>query len=372
MKNLNKGFTLAEILAVLVILGVVAALTIPSTLHRTSERANKTRIRKAMTVYETAVEKMIIENNIPRTTASLTAFALGQNNDCAPITGYFKVGRLETPGNNCRFRASDGLWWDVTDIANTMVSFKQEDLKSEIAGGSEYKAFKLATTFDSNASYRINDKSFAENSYNPQLAQRAAGENPTYYYYVNKTYAYLHNEQYKENQFVKYSKRCTEEDKHDGKYYNCTSYSRPNGVIAFYNCWNTVYNDKGQDIGHSMFCSNPSNPTSYTNIGTNLYYANGTKKENFDDCNFEQSYCSYIGFTATNGTTNCWYGGQDCSVKDNKFYCKKGGGGRQIQYVVGSNESREPCPDEPNKQCFVFTYNQDEYTLVNDIWAPKN
>ena len=121
MKVFKRGFTLAEILVVLVILGVVATLTIPSALHRTSERANKTRIRKAMTLYETAVEKMIIENNIPRNEASLTAFVLGQNSDCAPARGYFKMNILETPGNNCKQLIVLVFILDVFDVHDQTV-----------------------------------------------------------------------------------------------------------------------------------------------------------------------------------------------------------------------------------------------------------
>ena len=213
----KKAFTLAEILAVLIILGVVATLTIPSALHRTSERANKTKIRKAMAVYETAVEKMIVENNIPRNEASLTAFVLGQNNDCAPAREYFKMNSLETPGNNCRFRASDGLWWDVTDITNTLISFKNDaehqDLSWVTASGDEYKAFKFVTRFDKNAIIRINDNGYNDTfstktlKYKWEQANLATTDVP-YKGAVEKVQAYLNNEIYSPNPIARYSDPC--------------------------------------------------------------------------------------------------------------------------------------------------------------------
>ena len=42
----NKAFTLAEVLITLSILGVVAALTIPSLINRSSDVAAKSRIKK--------------------------------------------------------------------------------------------------------------------------------------------------------------------------------------------------------------------------------------------------------------------------------------------------------------------------------------
>ena len=193
----KRFFTLAEILSVVVILGVIASITIPTTIKRGSERANKTKIRKALSVYNTAVEKMLIENNLPRSAAGLNNF-IGAN--CQNATNYFRIAQLETPNNNCRFKAPDGLWWDITDLTNTIVAFEDKqdrqnpakNLNWVTAGGAENKAFKFVTRFDNNGSARINDNGFTTFSY------RNSGDRQTfdiaYTEAIKKVNAYFNND----------------------------------------------------------------------------------------------------------------------------------------------------------------------------------
>ena len=60
----KAAFTLAETLIVLVILGVVAAITIPALVRNQMEAQNRTRIKKAMTVYDMLINKIVVENNL--------------------------------------------------------------------------------------------------------------------------------------------------------------------------------------------------------------------------------------------------------------------------------------------------------------------
>ena len=48
---------------VVVILGLVATLTVPNLINKQKETTQRTKVKKAMAAYETAVNKMIIENN---------------------------------------------------------------------------------------------------------------------------------------------------------------------------------------------------------------------------------------------------------------------------------------------------------------------
>ncbi len=67
IRNSKKpAFTLAEIIIEMTILGMVAAIVVPTTIRRVIERENKTILRKGMSTYQQAVEKMIVENNIGR------------------------------------------------------------------------------------------------------------------------------------------------------------------------------------------------------------------------------------------------------------------------------------------------------------------
>ena len=271
---MKKGFTLAEILSVVIILGIIASITIPTTVKRGSERANKTKIRKALSVYNTAVEKMLIENNLPRSTEGLNNF-IGAN--CQNATRYFRMNSLETPGNNCRFRAADGLWWDITDITNTIVAFRNDaqhpDLNWVTAGNGENKAFKFVTRFDNNGSARINDNgiSYTSGNFDIGIVYREANK---------KIDAYLNNEFYLENIFAKYSKPCFDEVKG----YRCTTANKAcrgctsqwdrGDQFATGNYWGQyishVYDENGKEVAYMWHCQKGTNEC--TSNSTNGIY----------------------------------------------------------------------------------------------------
>ena len=53
---MKKGFTLAEVLITLAIIGVVAALTIPSVIVKTQQQEFKTGAKKAISVLSQAMQ----------------------------------------------------------------------------------------------------------------------------------------------------------------------------------------------------------------------------------------------------------------------------------------------------------------------------
>lgn len=65
----KKGFTLAEVLITLVIIGVIAAMTIPTLINKTNEQETVTAVKKAYSVISQAYQKIIAENGeiIPST-----------------------------------------------------------------------------------------------------------------------------------------------------------------------------------------------------------------------------------------------------------------------------------------------------------------
>ena len=64
MKKEIKGFTLAEVLITLTVLGAVAAITVPSIVHNNQTRVNKTKFKKAMAAYDNAISQMSIFSRI--------------------------------------------------------------------------------------------------------------------------------------------------------------------------------------------------------------------------------------------------------------------------------------------------------------------
>ena len=154
------AFTLAETLIVLVILGVVAAITIPTLVKRHQETSNKAKIKKAMTAYEAALSKIVVENNI-KSDNGIDNFA-GAN--CANSRVYFKQTR--DGDDNCTFMTADGLWWNISDLKNPVISVdtktgidptKLADLKNTAKDASDNKVYAMSGWFDNNGILRIND-----------------------------------------------------------------------------------------------------------------------------------------------------------------------------------------------------------------------
>ena len=170
MKNNKKlGFTLAEVLIVLAVLGIVAILTIPSVLKKYQESQARMKIKKSMAAYDTAINKMVIENDL-RGESALRDWA--NSNNCENSTEYFK--KVERDG--CIFKTADGVWWDISDIMNPIISFDKIDNnvegktsadKRDEADDMNYKkTFAFVANFDNNGSLRVNDLAFEKtNSY---------------------------------------------------------------------------------------------------------------------------------------------------------------------------------------------------------------
>ncbi len=62
MHTQTKGFTLAEVLVTLGIIGVVAALTLPSLIQNYQEKANVTKLKKAYSILSQAMASAVNEN----------------------------------------------------------------------------------------------------------------------------------------------------------------------------------------------------------------------------------------------------------------------------------------------------------------------
>ena len=109
----KRAFTLAEVLITLSILGVVAAMTIPTLVNRQSDIAAQTRLKKAISNYHDLVEIYMLENG--------TSDAGGMmGNSCANAEQYFKITSKES-GNACAFTTADGARWEFTPATGNAV-----------------------------------------------------------------------------------------------------------------------------------------------------------------------------------------------------------------------------------------------------------
>ena len=76
MKRL-KGFTLAEVLITLAIIGVVAAISIPSVISNTQQQEFKTGLRKAVSVLNSAITmNMALDGESPYDNANLMGYMM--------------------------------------------------------------------------------------------------------------------------------------------------------------------------------------------------------------------------------------------------------------------------------------------------------
>ena len=100
----KKAFTLAEVLITLSILGVIAALTIPSLVNRYTDSAAQTKLRKAVADYEKFAAAYMAENEA----TDLSDLS------CDDLAKYFKI----VNGGGCTFTTSDGALWNFGTAAN--------------------------------------------------------------------------------------------------------------------------------------------------------------------------------------------------------------------------------------------------------------
>ena len=102
----KKAFTLAEVLITLSILGVVAALTIPSLVNRQSEMAAIVKIKKAISQFEQVAEVYMAENE------ATSIKDMVKDANCTGLADYFKVVKtISANDSKCDFTTADGVEW---------------------------------------------------------------------------------------------------------------------------------------------------------------------------------------------------------------------------------------------------------------------
>ena len=118
LPNNKKAFTLAEVLITLSILGVVAALTIPSLVNRQSELAAIVRLKKAISQFEQVTEVYMAENDA----SDMEGMVRSGNNDaaCSQLSSYFKV---VTQTGGCTFTTADGVEWNFASDGSSVVVY---------------------------------------------------------------------------------------------------------------------------------------------------------------------------------------------------------------------------------------------------------
>jgi len=145
--KINKnGFTLAEVLITLVIIGVIAAMTIPTLINKTQNQEFVSKLKKTYSTFVQATNKIISEEGVPK--GSIGGWASSPENvynmyksrlsvakDCGTGSGCFSQGSLKSlsgadenvsrDGSNFyKFILADGVQVNISEIwVNTNCSF---------------------------------------------------------------------------------------------------------------------------------------------------------------------------------------------------------------------------------------------------------
>ena len=120
------GFTLAEVLITLAIIGVVAALSIPAVISNSQQQEFKTGLRKAVSVLNSAITmNMALDGESPYDNANLFGYlqkhmAVLKSTTALPYRFYVKtLSGQDIGGTNVAFYTTDGMRFEMDDVCGS-------------------------------------------------------------------------------------------------------------------------------------------------------------------------------------------------------------------------------------------------------------
>ena len=183
-KKIKIGFTLAESMIVILIIGIIATLTIPPTLKHKSETTTITKVKGAMKLYTDIVTRVVAYNDL-YTDEKLKQWAGDDSNNCANSNKYFKY----TEGSGCTFKTEDGIWWNISDFSQPLISINKIDTAESLQEAmvnatkeNDKTSFYFSARFDDEGQLRVNDNAFEHENPKGRL-----------YKYIAKLYDFIYS-----------------------------------------------------------------------------------------------------------------------------------------------------------------------------------
>jgi len=97
-KNMRRGFSLIELMIVIVILGLLAAMVMPSLTGKGEEAKRKLVCVQMKSIYNSSLDMFKIDNSVyPSTSEGLEALVKNPDEEMYPnysASGYFKDGKI--------------------------------------------------------------------------------------------------------------------------------------------------------------------------------------------------------------------------------------------------------------------------------------
>ena len=139
---MQKGFTLAEVLITLAIIGVVAAIAIPSVISNSQQQEFKTGLKKAVSVLNQAITmNMAIDGESPYDNKDTFNYlqrhmSILKNTFALPWLSRFKAwdGSFYNSGGNAAFYTTDGMRFEFDDrrasgqTSNNLLKLHESDV----------------------------------------------------------------------------------------------------------------------------------------------------------------------------------------------------------------------------------------------------
>ena len=136
MKRL-KGFTLAEVLITLAIIGVVAAISIPSVISNSQQQEFKTGLRKAVSVLNSAITmNMALDGETPYDNHNLFDYLQRHMNVIKSTTDlrtyFYTISTDKSPQANAAFYTVDGMRFEFrsSSIDRSHALYENDKIKT--------------------------------------------------------------------------------------------------------------------------------------------------------------------------------------------------------------------------------------------------